>query len=146
VRRINARATEIETFERATLIVPNLSLVTGAVKNWMHTDRVARVSITVNAAYESDPEVVRQLLIDAAKAQDAVLAIPAPLALFSELGDWAMKFTLVAYVEDALMAERVRSELNFDIMARMRAAGLRIAYSFPVGTEDPARSPNASRL
>ena len=146
VRRINARSTEIETFERATLIVPNLSLVTGAVKNWMHTDRVARVTIAVNAAFESDPEAVRALLIEAARAQDAVLSIPAPLALFSEFGDWSMKFQLIAYVEDALMAERVKSELNFDIMARMRAAGLRIPYPFPVGNVEAERGPNASRL
>ena len=145
VRRINARSTEIETFERATLIVPNLTLVTGSVKNWMHTDRVARLVVNVNAAFESDPEAVRKLLIDAAKAQDAVLSIPAPLALFSEIADWAMKFELICYVEEALMAERVRSELNFDIMARMRAQGLRIPYPFPVGSED-ARGPNAARL
>jgi len=146
VRRINARSTEIETFERASLIVPNLTLVTGAVKNWMHTDRVGRIIIAITAAYESDPEVVRALLIDAAKAQDAVLSIPAPLALFSEFGDWGMKFQLIAYVEDALMGERVRSELNFDIMSRMRAAGLRIPYPFPVGTEEATRGPNTSRL
>ena len=146
VRRINARATEIETFERATLIVPNLSLVTGPVKNWMHADRVARIVISVNAAFESDPEAVRRLLIDAARAQDTVLSIPAPLALFIEIADWAMKFQLICYVEDALMAERVRSELNFDILARMRAAGLRIPYPFPVGTEEPSRGPNTARL
>ena len=45
VRRINARSTEIETFDRATLIVPNSSLVTGIVKNWYHDDRVGRIVI-----------------------------------------------------------------------------------------------------
>ena len=70
VRRINARATEIETFDRATLIVPNTTLVTGAVKNWMYADRLARVIVAVNVAYESDPEAVRSLLIAAAKAQE----------------------------------------------------------------------------
>jgi potassium-dependent mechanosensitive channel len=146
VRRINARATEIETFERATLIVPNLTLVTGTVKNWMHHDRVARIVVAIHAAFESDPEAVRQLLIDAAKAQDAVLAIPAPLALFVEFGDWSMRFQLIVFVEEALMAERVRSELNFDIMQRMRAAGLRIPYPFPVGNAEAERGPNVSRI
>ncbi len=146
VRRISARSTEIETFERATLIVPNLMLVTGTVKNWVHTDRVARIIIAVNAAYESDPEVVRGLLIDAARAQDAVLSIPAPLALFAEFGDWSMRFQLICYVEDGLLAERVRSELNFDIMQRMRAANLRIPYPFPVGNVEAERGPNTSRL
>ena len=128
VRRINARATEIETFDRGTLIVPNATLVGGAVKNWMHADRTGRIIVAVNVAYESDPEVVRELLIAAAKAQDQVLSIPAPLVLFHEFGDWALKFQLICFVDDIVTAERVRSEMNFDIFRRMREAGLRVPY------------------
>ena len=128
VRRINARATEIETFDRGTLIVPNSTLVGGAVKNWMHADRTGRIVVAVNVAYESDPEVVRELLIAAAKAQDQVLSIPAPLVLFSEFGDWALKFQLICFVDDIVTAERLRSEMNFDIFRRMREAGLRVPY------------------
>ena len=76
VRRINARATEIETLDRATLIVPNATLVGGAVKNWMRADRTGRVIVAVNVAYDSDPEVVRVLLIAAAKAQDRSFRSP----------------------------------------------------------------------
>ena len=128
VRRINARATEIETFDRGTLIVPNATLVSGPVKNWMHADRTGRIVVAVNVAYESDVETAREILIAAAKAQDSVLAIPAPLVLFSQFGDWALKFELICYVDDIVMAERVRSEMNFDILRRMREAGLRIPY------------------
>jgi small-conductance mechanosensitive channel len=128
VRRINARATEIETFDRGTLIVPNASLVSGAVKNWMHADRTGRIVLAVNVAYESDPEIMREILIAAAKAQDPVLAIPAPLVLFSEFGDWSMKFQLICFVDDVIMAERVRSAMNFDVFRRMREAGLRVPY------------------
>ena len=59
VRRINARATEIETFDRATLIVPNSNFVTNVVKNWVHTDRIGRIIVAINVAYESDVEAVR---------------------------------------------------------------------------------------
>ncbi len=128
VSRINARATEIETFDRGTLIVPNATLVSGAVKNWMHADRTGRIVVAVNVAYESDPEMVRDLLIAAAKAQDQVLSIPAPLVLFHEFSDWALKFQLICFVDDIVTAERVRSEMNFDIFRRMREAGLRVPY------------------
>jgi small-conductance mechanosensitive channel len=128
VRRINARATEIETFDRGTLIVPNATLVGGPVKNWMHADRTGRIVVAVNVAYESDVEAAREVLIAAAKAQDSVLAIPAPLVLFTQFSDWALKFELICYVDDIVMAERVRSEMNFDILRRMRDAGLRIPY------------------
>jgi small-conductance mechanosensitive channel len=128
VRRINARSTEIETFDRGTLIVPNSNLVTGVVKNWVHSDRIGRIVIVINVAYESDVEQVREMLIGAAKAQDLVLAIPAPTVQFAEFGDWALKFNLICFVDDIEMAERIKSEMNFDILRRMREANVRIPY------------------
>ena len=128
VRRINARSTEIETLDRATLIVPNSMLVTGAVKNWVLNDRVGRILITINVAYESDVEAVRDLVLGAAKAQELVLAIPAPTVQFSEFSDWALKFTLVCFVDDIETAERTKSDINFDILRRMREADIRIPY------------------
>jgi small-conductance mechanosensitive channel len=84
--------------------------------------------VQVNVAYESDPEVVRELLIAAAKAQESALSIPAPQALFAEFGDWALKFELICFVDDIVTADRVRSDMNFDIFRRMREAGLRAPY------------------
>ena len=128
VRRINARSTEIETFDRATLIVPNSNLVTGVVKNWVHSDRVGRIIISINVAYESDVDEVREILIAAAKAQEPVLAIPAPTVQFAEFGEWALKFNLVCFVDDIEMAERTKSEMNYDILRRIREANIRIPY------------------
>lgn len=128
VRRINARSTEIETFDRATLIVPNSNLVTGVVKNWVYGDRVGRIVVSLNVAYESDVEEVREILIAAAKAQDLVLTIPVPSVQFAEFGEWALKFNLVCFVDDVEMGERIRSDLNFDILRRIREANIRIPY------------------
>jgi potassium-dependent mechanosensitive channel len=128
VRRINARATEIETFDCGTLIVPNSNLVTGVVKNWVRADRTGRILISVNVAYESDVEQVRDMLIAAAKAQEPVLAIPAPAVQLAEFADWSLKFHLVCFIDDVEAAERVRSEMSFDILRRMREAQIRIPY------------------
>ena len=128
VHRINARATEIETFDRGTLIVPNSNLVSGVVKNWVRNDRVGRIIVSVNVAYESDVDQVRDMLIAAAKAQDLVLAIPAPSVQFAEFSDWALKFNLICFVDDIELGERTRSDINFDILRRMREANLRIPY------------------
>ncbi len=51
VRRINVRSTEIETFDRATMIVPNQISITGIVKNWLRGDRVGRIKLALVAAF-----------------------------------------------------------------------------------------------
>ena len=56
------------------------------------------------------------------------LKIPAPTVLFAEYADWALKFNLICFVDDIELAERTRSDINFDILRRMREAGLRIPY------------------
>ena len=85
-------------------------------------------SSPLNVAYESDVEQVREILIAAAKAQNLVLAIPAPAVLFVDFGDWVLKFQLVCFVDDIEMAERIKSEMNFDILRRMREGNVRIPY------------------
>jgi potassium-dependent mechanosensitive channel len=131
VRRISARATEVETFDRATLIVPNATLVSGVVKNWVHSDRVGRIIIGLNVAYDNDADAVREILIAVAKAQELVLSIPAPLVLFNEFADWALKFQLICFVDDIEMADRVKSEMLFDLLRRLKKAGVHIAYPYP---------------
>jgi potassium-dependent mechanosensitive channel len=128
VRRINARATEIETMDRSTLIVPNATLVSGLVKNRVHADRVGRIIMALNVRFDSDPDAVREILIEVARAQDLILKIPAPLVLFQEFADWALKFELICFVDEVEMAGKVKSEMNFDLHRRLKEASIPVAY------------------
>ncbi len=124
VRRITVRSTEIETFDRALMIMPNSNLVTGVVKNWVRTDRVGRLKISLSVQSGADPEKVRELLIGAAKAHDLILSIPAPQVLLTALEAAAYKYDLLAYVDDVETSQRVKSELMFEIHRRFKAANV----------------------
>ena len=63
VRRINVRSTEIETFDRALVIMPNAILMSGVVKNWVRNDRVGRIKLPFTLPLSADPEEVRTVLI-----------------------------------------------------------------------------------
>ncbi len=131
VKRINVRSTEIETFDRATMIVPNSNLVSGVVKNWLRNDRVGRIKIALAPHAGVDPEQVRGILLAAAKAQDGVLRIPAPQVMFMAMEAAAFRFELWCFVEDVEQSTRVKSDLHFDIHRRLAEAGVSIAAAPP---------------
>ncbi len=124
VRRINVRSTEIETFDRATVIVPNGNLVSGVVKNWLRNDHVGRIRVPLTLGFNADPEQVRTLLIEEAKANDHVLAIPSPQVIIAALGESNLKMELVCYLDDVETTMRVTSDLLFAIFKRLQGIGL----------------------
>jgi small-conductance mechanosensitive channel len=127
VKRINVRSTEIETFDRATMIVPNSNLVTGVVKNWLRGDKVGRIKIPLAPHSGVDPEQIRDILLAAARAQDGVLRIPAPQVMFLGMEAAQFRFELWCYLEDVEQSTRVRSDLHFDLYKRLADAGIEIA-------------------
>jgi small-conductance mechanosensitive channel len=127
VRRINVRSTEIETFDRATMIVPNSNLVTGVVKNWVRNDKTGRIKIPIAVHMNADPEAVREVLLACARAHDTVLTTPAPNVLFTAMGEGMLKFELMCFVGDVETSGRVKSDLHFEIFRRFKEAGFALS-------------------
>jgi potassium efflux system protein len=134
VKRINVRSTEIETFDRATMIVPNSNLVAGVVKNWVRNDRIGRIKIALAPHAGVDPEQIRAILFSAAKAHEGVLRIPAPSVMFLGMEQTAFRFELWCYVEDVEQSTRIKSDLHFDIFRRLAEAGVTVAPPAPEPT------------
>lgn len=118
VRRINVRSTEIETFDRAQVIIPNSSLVTGVVTNLVRNDRTGRLIIPLTVAGSADPDKVREVLLTVAKANPLVLAIPAPQVLLAGMSASALNFELRVFVGDVETMFRVKSDLHFALFRR----------------------------
>ena len=123
VRRINVRSTEIETFDRASVIIPNSNLVSGIVKNLMRTDRVGRLTIEVVVDGTADPAKVREALIDIARDNEAILSLPSPQVRFTNLTASAMTFDLFCFVGDVESMVRTKSDLYFEIHKQFKEQG-----------------------
>ena len=133
VRRIRIRATEIETLDRTTVVVPNAELLTLHLKNWNLRDRYGRIICTVGVAYGSDVRLVERLLVEAAEQHPDVLSqgqggAPRPAALFMGFGDSTLDFELRCFVRDVTRRFFVRSDLNFAIDAAFREHDITIAF------------------
>ena len=124
VRRINVRSTEIETFDRVAVIVPNSNLIAGVVKNYVRTDRSGRVHITIPVNPAADPELARDILLQIANGHQLVLKEPAPAVIFSGITATAYNFELYSFVADVATLGTVKSELNFEIYRRFKSEGL----------------------
>ncbi|PLX37645.1 MAG: DUF3772 domain-containing protein [Hyphomicrobiales bacterium] len=128
VRRINVRATEIETFDRASVIVPNSDLISGVVKNWMHNDPSGRIIVPIGVSYDSDPEQVKEILLTIGKEHEMVLAYPAPYVVFVGFGDSSLDFQLRCYLGDIGNSLTVSSDIRFAIAREFRAANIEIPF------------------
>jgi small-conductance mechanosensitive channel len=127
VKQVNIRSTEVETFDRASILIPNSQLIGERIVNWTHRDKTLRRRISVGVAYGSDIDVVRRLLLQVALAHQHVLKSPEPFVRFSDFGSGSLEFTLYFYasIDYGWMAE---SEIRFDIERIFRENGIVIAF------------------
>jgi potassium efflux system protein len=128
VKNIGARATEIQTFDRASILIPNSELVTSAVQNWFYKSKLGRLRVNVGVSYGSDPEQVRDLLLDCAKNHSSISTFPAASVRWTDFGESSLDFQLRAYIRDVDDSYTVRSDLRFAIFKAFKDAGVRIPF------------------
>ncbi|RUW15912.1 mechanosensitive ion channel family protein [Mesorhizobium sp. M1A.F.Ca.IN.020.03.1.1] len=115
VRKISVRATEIETFQRQSVILPNSNLINNAVGNWTHRNKLGRVDIKVGVAYGSDVKRVHAVLLGICRAHPMVLKNPEPFVLFANFGPAALEFEIRVFVADVLNGSIVQNDIRFAI-------------------------------
>ena len=128
VRNVAIRATEIETFDNATVVIPNSNLVSGVVKNWLMPDRSGRIRIAVSVSYEADTDRVVKVLSECARRHPEVLAHPEPQALLMRFADSGIDFELRCRIRNIAQHPKVRSDLSLAILREFRATGIEIAF------------------
>jgi potassium efflux system protein len=131
VKRIRIRSTQIQTFDRADVIVPNSELISGQVTNWMLRDVTGRARIPVGVAYGSDTQQVEAILLRLAHEHPEVITYNPelePVVLFLTFGDSALNFELRVHIRNIDNRLRVVSDLNFAIDAAFREAGITIPF------------------
>ena len=128
VKRIQLRATEIETFQRASVVIPNSEIVSNSITNWTHRDRYGRVDIPVKVAYGSDIEQVKQILLDCIRSHEMILTWPAPFVLFRRYGDDCLHFEARGFLSNIEYIFIVQSDVLTAIDRGLREAGIEVPF------------------
>ena len=124
VRRINIRATEMETFQRTHVIMPNSMFLQNPVVNRTYADTSSRVEIKLTVGLATDVAAMEALLREAALGHPRVLRVPPPIVRFERITPAGLEFELYVFVnrlEDRLV---VTNDLNRTILARLIEAGI----------------------
>ena len=128
VTRIRMRATTITNWDRQELVVPNKTLITNTFLNWTLSGTISRIVVNVGAAYGSDTDLARDILVSVAQDHPIVMDEPKPMATFEEFADSYLNLVLRAYVPDLDSRLKTITELHTEIDRRFAEAGIEIAF------------------
>ena len=117
VENITLRTTRAVNIDNKVLIIPNHKFLTSILYNWTENGVITREHIKLSVAYDSDVNVVQQLLIDCAAQHKQVLKKPVPSVLLKDFGDNALIFQLFFTINKSFIAEKVKSDIRFSILA-----------------------------
>lgn len=127
VRHIRVRATEIQTFDRSTLLVPNSELVTKTVQNKTLGAPLGRVRLDLSIGDPQKVEAARDAVLAACAAASDVLADPEPKVFIDAVTNGAVALVTYAYVAGPRDVFPVRSALYFEVLRRLREAAVPLA-------------------
>ncbi len=128
IEDIGLRTTKIKTFDNDIVTVPNNSLATSKIINHLLPDLKARFNVKVSVAYGTKVEKVKEIIMNQIKNNKRILKDPNPAILFSEMGDFALKLDVYAWVDDFAIKGVVKDELTTAIYNALNKNKIEIPY------------------
>ena len=142
VENIKLRTTRAVTRENKVLIIPNHKFLISTLFNWTENGVITKESVTVGVGYNSDIDLVKEILLNLAKANKAVLIKPAPFVVFDNFGKNALQFQIFFALKSSFESNIVKSEIRFAIFKTFKKEGIKIP--FPQRTLTFSNSPKLS--
>jgi MscS family membrane protein len=130
VLEIGMRSTRLLTRDDIEVTVPNAVIANSQIVNQTGgPHEKMRVRIKVDAAYGSDVDRVREVLLGSVEGVRHVCRDPEPRVRFRAFGASGLAFELLAWIDQPVNRGRVIDELNTNVYNAFRAAGIEIPYS-----------------
>jgi small conductance mechanosensitive channel len=128
IDEVSARTVRLITVDGKRIHLPNRSVLEGAITNLTIEGRRLTTFI-VGAAYNTDLELAREVIVTAMTSADAVLSDPPPEAFVQEFSDSTIKIACRFWHAPEIQAEwAARDEAMRAVKQGLDANGLRIAF------------------
>ena len=132
VRHIRIRATEIETWDKTVIIVPNSELISNRVENLTYGNTYGRVLMNVVVSEHNDPlkvtEVLQQIVRGSKRLiqEGEAFGIGGPFVSFKDFSAGMLTFEIGGYVRNVHDRGGVASELRYAILARFASEDIQL--------------------
>ena len=128
IEKISIRSTIVRTLDGVFVIVPNLKFFDNNIINWSYKDPRCRIHIPIGVAYGTEPVLVTEALLVAARMEPGVLSHPSPKVWFKEFGESSLNFELLVWIDKPQANEPIKSALNFRIEHELRQRGIEVPF------------------
>ena len=136
VKAINMRSTVVTTPEDIDIIIPNSKFISETVTNLTHDNTRTRIKVSVGVSYESDEDLVKEVLLEVANSHPDIIKemnpdlpdVVPPFVRFIQFGDSSLNFELLAWIPNVMRRLEIISELHFMIRKKFREHGIVIAF------------------
>ncbi len=120
--------TRLRTNRNEEMTIPNGAVLSNAVQNYSARASAGGLALTVTAGigYEVDWRRIHELMTEAARRTEHILAEPAPLVLQTSLGDFAVEYELRAWTARANEMHVTSSNLRRNVLDAFNTAGIEI--------------------
>ena len=126
VKKINIRSTTIETFDNATIFIPNGDILSVKIINWTHSGRMIRRKISVSVDYGTNIETVILLLQQISKNTLEVLEYPEPTVHLKDFANHCLNFSLWVWITDISQANSIETNITTAIEKTFRENNITI--------------------
>jgi len=128
VTNISLRTTRGVNRANKVLIIPNHTYLTNTLYNWTQNGNMTREIVEVGVAYGSDVNLVKELLLKAARNTMKVLDSPEPTVHFLAFGDSSLNFRVVFTMTNSFYAVDTKSDIHFEIDRLFRENDVKIPF------------------
>ena len=129
---VGLRSTKLKTYDNEVIHIPNGALANAKIKNFTQPDFSIRVNVEFGVVYGSDPDKVRQVVVEALKKIDDVLEDPEPVVQFLNMSDFSLDFIARAWVREYTQAYSMKLKMTDEIYKALNKA--KIGIPFPTRT------------
>ncbi|MBI2647720.1 mechanosensitive ion channel family protein, partial [Candidatus Woesearchaeota archaeon] len=125
---VGLRSTKIKTWDNELITIPNGKLADSRILNFIQPDPSVRIVIDFGVEYGSEPAKVRKIVLDAITKIHDVLREPAPKVLMMEMGDFALKFRTIFWVNTFDIKFDTKALATEEIYKTLRKEGIGIPF------------------